>query len=129
MDNGSESNSIISLTQKLLDSISNKDWDSYLALCDEKLTGIEKESDNSLVEGLEFHKFYFDIPNDNNIAIKETILQPVIKIHGDIGIICYKRLRTTVNISTNITNSVSMMETRIWRHYNTGWKLIHFQKS
>lgn len=130
MDNGSDTNSLIFLTQKLLDSISNKDWDTYVTLCDEKVTGIEKESENNLVDGLDFHKFYFDIPNDNNIVIKETIVQPIIKIYGDIGIICYKRLRHFANITDKTVKTEFYNETRVWRNnINIGWKLMHFHKS
>ena len=130
MDNGSDTNTLINLTQKLLDSIANKDWDTYASLVEEKFTAIEKEANYNVVEGLEFHKFYFDLPNDQNIAIKENILQPLIRITGDIGIVCYKRLRTIVNIDNNTTKTEVGTETRVWRNnLNTGWRLIHFHKS
>ena len=60
MDNGSEVNTILILTQKLLDAISKKDWETYISLVDEKLSCIEPETNNNYIEGLEFHKFYFD---------------------------------------------------------------------
>jgi len=130
MDNGSDTNTLINLTQKLLDSIANKDWDTYASLVEEKFTAIEKEANYNVVEGLEFHKFYFDLPNDQNIAIKETIIQPLIRITGEIGIVCYKRLRTIVNIDNNTTKTEVGTETRVWRNnLNTGWRLIHFHKS
>ena len=73
MDNGSETNSILNLTQKLLDSMAKKDWDSYLQLIDEKSTSIEPESSNNFIEGTEFSKFYFDLPNGReNTKIKEN---------------------------------------------------------
>lgn len=53
-------NEIIHLTQGLLDAISNNDWKSYSSYCDPKITAFEPESRGHLVEGLEFHKFYFE---------------------------------------------------------------------
>ncbi len=131
MDNGSDMNSILNLTQKLLDSISGKDWETYVSLVDEKFTAIEKETDNNIVDGLEFHKFYFDLPNNNNISIKETIVQPVIKITGDVAIICYKRLRIIANAVSDTVKNELIVETRVWKkNTNIGlWKMIHFHKS
>jgi hypothetical protein len=63
MDNGSETYSVLNLTQKLLDAIANKDWEIYTELTDEKLTCVEPETGNSVCEGLEFHKTYFDARN------------------------------------------------------------------
>ena len=130
MDNGSETNSILNLTQKLLDSIAVKDWEVYISLVDEKLIAVENESENNFIEGLDFHKFYFDLPRDNNLIIKENIVTPNIKILGDVAIICYKRIRQTFSRIDNNIKSETSTETRIWRNFiNIGWKLIHFHRS
>lgn len=129
MDNGSETYSLLNLTQKLLDSIANKDWETYVSLTDEKLTCIEPETGNSICEGLEFHKTYFDIPKDEDLIIKENILQPITKVFGDVSMISYKRVRQIINkIDKSISNTISA-ETRVWRRNDGSWKMIHFHRS
>ncbi len=54
------SKEIIRLTQKLLDAIAQGDYSTYSQLCDSSLTAFEPEAPGVLVEGLSFHKFYFD---------------------------------------------------------------------
>ena len=76
MDNGSDTNSILDLTQKLLDSIAKKDWETFKNFVDEKASSIEPESSNNFIEGPDFYKFYFDLPNGQTNKIKENIIQP-----------------------------------------------------
>jgi hypothetical protein len=130
MDNGSETLSLVDLTQKLLDAIAKKDWETYLSLCDDKMSCIEPETYNSYYEGLDFHKTYFDLPDgDNNISIKENILQPTIKSFGDIAIICYKRItQVTDNSTNNVTRKISS-ETRVWRRVDSTYRLVHYHRS
>lgn len=59
MEQNNTPGQIIALTQNLLDSIAKADWDSYVELCDPSLTCFEPEAVGHLVEGLEFHHFYF----------------------------------------------------------------------
>ena len=129
MDNGSETYSVLNLTQKLLDSIANGDWETYLNLTDEKLTCIEPESGNLLLEGLEFHKTFFDLPKDENLSVKENIIQPITKVLGDVAVISYKRIRQITNLKEKTVTSVSYSETRVWRRLDVSWKMIHFHKS
>ena len=129
MDNGSETYSVLNLTQKLLDAISNKDWDIYTLLTDEKLTCVEPETDNSICEGFEFHKNYFDLPRDENLVIKENILQPVTKLLNDVAIITYKRVRQVINKREKNVEHFNSTETRVWRRVNESWKMVHFHRS
>jgi hypothetical protein len=129
MDNGSETYSLLNLTQKLLDAIVNKDWETYVSLTDEKLTCIEPETGNSICEGLEFHKTYFDMPKDENVIIKENILQPITKVFGDISIISYKRVRQVINKIDNSISNIISTETRVWRRCDGSWKMIHFHRT
>src|SRR5262245_38296851 len=52
---------LLKLTQRLLDGIASGDWATYQELCDPTLTAIEPEARGVVVEGLPFHKFYFDL--------------------------------------------------------------------
>lgn len=128
MDNGSEINSILDLTQKLLDSIAKKDWESYINLIDEKVTSIEPDSSNNFIEGMDYHKFYFDLPNGRINIIKENIIQPNLRIYGEMAIICYKRL-TQIFTDDKRCESKCCSETRIWRKTGNNWKLVHTHRS
>jgi hypothetical protein len=129
MDNGSETYSVLNLTQKLLDAIANKDWEIYTELTDEKLTCVELETGNSVCEGIEFHKTYFDIPKDENLVIKENIFQPITKLLGDVSLITYKRVRQVTNLQNKKVEHFYFTETRVWRRVNETWKMVHFHKS
>lgn len=51
---------ILLFTEKMLQAIANSDWKTYASMCDKSLTCFEPEATTHLVEGLDFHKFYFD---------------------------------------------------------------------
>ena len=52
---------LLDLNQRLLESIAKADWDAYQELCDPSLTAFEPEAMGQLVNGLDFHRFYFDL--------------------------------------------------------------------
>ena len=96
---------------------------------DEKATLIEPESSNNLVEGSDFYKFYFDLPNGRINKIKENIIQPNLRYYGDIAIICFKRLTQVFTDDNKKSESKSCTETRIWKKIANNWKLIHSHRS
>uniref|UniRef100_A0A674PPX4 calcium/calmodulin-dependent protein kinase n=1 Tax=Takifugu rubripes TaxID=31033 RepID=A0A674PPX4_TAKRU len=51
---------IIKMTEQLIEAINNGDFDAYTRICDPGLTSFEPESLGNLVEGMDFHKFYFE---------------------------------------------------------------------
>ena len=51
---------IVKVTEELLTSIAESDWDSYQKRCDATLSCFEPESIGNLVTGMSFHRFYFD---------------------------------------------------------------------
>ncbi len=55
-------NELLQVSQKLLESIVTGDWDTYASLCAADLTAFEPESRGQLVAGLDFHRFYFELP-------------------------------------------------------------------
>ena len=52
---------LLDLNQRLLDSIARGDWATYEELCDPTLTAFEPEARGQCVEGLAFHRFYFNL--------------------------------------------------------------------
>ncbi|KAH1168032.1 hypothetical protein KIL84_003515 [Mauremys mutica] len=51
---------IIKITEQLIEAINNGDFDAYTKICDPGLTSFEPEALGNLVEGMDFHKFYFE---------------------------------------------------------------------
>ncbi|KAK1788551.1 hypothetical protein P4O66_016967, partial [Electrophorus voltai] len=51
---------IIKVTEQLIEAISNGDFESYTKMCDPSVTAFEPEALGNLVEGLDFHRFYFE---------------------------------------------------------------------
>src|SRR5947209_3112089 len=54
------SEELLRLNQRLLESVAQADWATYEELCDPSLTAFEPEALGQLVEGLAFHRFYFE---------------------------------------------------------------------
>lgn len=59
---------MIKLTEQLLDGIHSGDYEIYTKLCDPQMTAFEPGALGNLVEGMDFHKFYFD--NGESLANK-----------------------------------------------------------
>uniref|UniRef100_A0A672IX91 calcium/calmodulin-dependent protein kinase n=1 Tax=Salarias fasciatus TaxID=181472 RepID=A0A672IX91_SALFA len=51
---------IIKVTEQLIESINNGDFEAYAKICDPGLTSFEPEALGNLVEGHDFHRFYFE---------------------------------------------------------------------
>ncbi|VDK28209.1 unnamed protein product [Gongylonema pulchrum] len=94
MDTQTQKQEIVRVTQQLLDAISCKDYESYSRLCDPSMTCFEPEALGNLIEGMDFHKFYFD--NNSGLRgpkIHTTLLNPNVHLMGDEGAcIAYIRL-------------------------------------
>ncbi|RVE55508.1 hypothetical protein OJAV_G00235550 [Oryzias javanicus] len=51
---------IIKITEQLIEAVNNGDFEAYAKICDPGLTSFEPEGLGNLVEGMDFHRFYFD---------------------------------------------------------------------
>lgn len=120
---------IIKLTQRLIAAITMGDFESYSKLCDEKMTCFEPESKGNLVEGLDFHKYYFDNLTKNHSApTNTTILCPhVILLSEDSACISYICLVQMMIDEKPVTTQRE--ETRVWQRKGSKWVCVHFHKS
>lgn len=120
---------ILNLTQKLLDSIPAGDWDTYLDLCDETLSCFEPEARGQLVHGHEFHKFYFDNLS-HRLPVNTTITAPHIRVIGEtVAVISYVRLQQRMGPDGSCSTQ-RHEETRVWElRGDQGWKLVHLHRS
>src|SRR5262249_58088340 len=52
---------LLQLNARLLACIATKDWATYQDLCDPSLTAMEPEAKGQIVDGMEFHRWYFNL--------------------------------------------------------------------
>jgi len=118
---------LLHLNQRLLDSIAQADWATYQELCDASLTAFEPEAAGQLVEGLDFHRFYFQLGGAKS-SHNTTMCGPRVRLLGDAAVVTYVRLnqRTT---DTGKPVTTAFEETRIWQRKDGGWKHVHFHRS
>ena len=118
---------LLQLNQRLLNSITQGDWKTYEELCDPELTCIEPESRGQVVEGLAFHKFYFELGGVRG-RHHTTMTSSRVRLFGDIAIISYVRLLQRLN-SAGTAETVASAETRVWQRRDGRWRHVHFHRS
>uniref|UniRef100_A0A4W3HBJ7 calcium/calmodulin-dependent protein kinase n=1 Tax=Callorhinchus milii TaxID=7868 RepID=A0A4W3HBJ7_CALMI len=121
---------IIKATEQLIEAISNGDFEAYTKMCDPGVTAFEPEALGNLVEGLDFHRFYFEnLWSKNNKPVHTTILNPHIHLIGDEAA-CIAYIRITQYIDSNgLPRTAQSEETRIWHRRDGKWQIVHFHRS
>ncbi|XP_041065998.1 calcium/calmodulin-dependent protein kinase type II subunit beta isoform X36 [Carcharodon carcharias] len=121
---------IIKLTEQLIEAINNGDFEAYAKICDPGLTSFEPEALGNLVEGMDFHRFYFDnLLSKNSKPIHTTILNPHVHLIGeDAACIAYIRLTQYIDIQGRPRTTQSE-ETRVWHRRDSKWQNVHFHCS
>ncbi|KAJ8248459.1 hypothetical protein GJAV_G00242240 [Gymnothorax javanicus] len=94
---------IIKITEQLIEAINNGDFEAYTRICDPGLTSFEPEALGNLVEGMDFHKFYFEnLLSKNSKPVHTTILNPHVHLIGeDAACIAYIRLTQYIDSQVN----------------------------
>ncbi|XP_063066021.1 calcium/calmodulin-dependent protein kinase type II subunit beta isoform X9 [Engraulis encrasicolus] len=125
---------IIKLTEQLIEAVNNGDFEAYAKICDPGLTSFEPEALGNLVEGMDFHRFYFEnrersLLAKNSKPIHTTILNPHVHLIGeDAACIAYIRLTQYVDGQGRPRSSQSE-ETRVWHRREAKWQNVHFHCS
>ncbi|XP_016351716.1 calcium/calmodulin-dependent protein kinase type II delta chain-like isoform X11 [Sinocyclocheilus anshuiensis] len=121
---------IIKITEQLIEAINNGDFEAYAKICDPGLTCFEPEALGNLVEGMDFHRFYFEnLLSKNSKPIHTTILNPHVHLIGDeAACIAYIRLTQYVDEQGRPRSSQSE-ETRVWHRRDSKWQNVHFHCS
>ncbi|KAK0398916.1 hypothetical protein QR680_002811 [Steinernema hermaphroditum] len=128
---------IVRVTQQLLDAISCKDYESYAKLCDPSMTCFEPETLGNLIEGMDFHRFYFDTSASSaassasrKLQIHTTLLNPNVHLMGEEGA-CIAYVRLTQYVDKNgEARTRQAQETRVWQKRNgRGWLSVHVHRS
>ncbi len=119
---------VIQVTQQLLDAVSAADWKTYEQLCDPSLTAYEPEARGQLVEGMDFHRFYFELGGAEGLH-NTTMAAPHVRLLGeDVAIVCYVRLLQHQPGGT-APRTERFEETRVWVRRPEGWRHVHFHRS
>ncbi|XP_066899163.1 calcium/calmodulin-dependent protein kinase type II subunit beta isoform X12 [Kogia breviceps] len=121
---------IIKITEQLIEAVNNGDFEAYAKICDPGLTSFEPEALGNLVEGMDFHRFYFEnLLAKNSKPIHTTILNPHVHVIGeDAACIAYIRLTQYVDGQGRPRTSQSE-ETRVWHRRDGKWQNVHFHCS
>ncbi|XP_028318034.1 calcium/calmodulin-dependent protein kinase type II subunit beta isoform X2 [Gouania willdenowi] len=121
---------IIKITEQLIEAVNNGDFEAYAKICDPALTSFEPEALGNLVEGMDFHRFYFDnLLCKNSKAIHTTILNPHVHVIGeDAACIAYIRLTQFMD-GVGRPRSSQSEETRVWQRRDGRWQNVHFHCS
>lgn len=114
--------------QRLLDSIAAGDWETYTQLCVGDLTAFEPESAGHLVEGMDFHRFYFELGGVKG-PHNTTLSSPHVRMLGDqAAVVSYVRLVQRLD-ETGSPVVVRSEETRVWQRIEGAWRHVHFHRS
>ena len=118
---------ILQLNQRLLDAIATADWASYEALCHPELTAFEPEARGQRVQGLGFHRFYFDLGAPTQ-ALHTTMVDPRVCMLGDDAalVTCIRLVQAQTDQGPVTTRNE---ETRIWHRRDLHWRHTHFHRS
>ncbi|KAL3050552.1 hypothetical protein OYC64_012558 [Pagothenia borchgrevinki] len=121
---------IIKMTEQLIEAINNGDFEAYTRICDPGLTSFEPEALGNLVEGMDFHKFYFEnLLSKNSKPVHTTILNPHVHLIGEeAACIAYIRLTQFMDAQGR-PRSCQSEETRVWHRREAKWLNVHFHCS
>ena len=118
---------LLELNRLLLESIEAGDWETYARLCDSSLTAREPEGVGHLIEGMAFHRHYFDNRREGPPR-NTTIVSPHVRLLGDVAVVTYVRLTQSMDEAGHHTTTPAE-ETRVWQKQDGVWKHVHFHRS
>ncbi len=119
---------LLELNQRLLDSIAGGDWETYVDLCDPSLTAFEPEARGHLVEGMDFHRFYFDRKRPTGES-NTTMASPQVRLLGDkVALVTCVRLIQHDGLDGQPVTA-RFEETRLWQRQDGRWQHVHFHRS
>jgi hypothetical protein len=127
MANDEITEELLQLTRRLLECIAQGDWATYETLCDATLTAFEPEAQGQLVEGLEFHHYYFRVGGVRG-PYHTTLCAPRVRLLQDVAIVTYVRINQRLG-PDGLPHESAFEETRVWQRQQGTWKHVHFHRS
>ncbi|KAL4640637.1 calcium/calmodulin-dependent protein kinase type II subunit delta-like [Arapaima gigas] len=107
---------IIKLTELLIEATNNGDFKAYMKMCDPTLTSFEPEALGNLVEGHDFHHFYFEQATARGSRpVHTALLSPHVHLMGD-SAACDAYIHLTEHVDDSGTPCTTQFEeTRVWQ--------------
>lgn len=122
---------ILAINQAMLNSVAGGDWEHYSQVCSDDVSCFEAESEGHLVEGLSFHRYYFDLPNDGHSVpspVTVTMARPHLRwLSDDAVVLSYTRLTQRLQSGEPMTSRCC--ETRVWQRIANRWLQVHVHRS
>jgi len=118
---------LLALNRRLLESIVAGDWATYEELCDPSLTCFEPETRGQWVEGMDFHRFYFNLGGSSG-PVNITVSTPHVRLMGDVAVISFIRIVQKLDGNGNPITTRSE-ETRVWQQQAGRWRHVHFHRT
>ena len=118
---------VLDLNRRLLTSIAEGDWNTYVALCHPTLTAFEPESRGCLVEGLDFHRFYFERGGPAGPQ-NATMVSAQVRLMGEAAVVSYVRLVQRQDDQGKPVTA-RFEETHVWQCHEGDWRHVHFHRS
>jgi len=122
---------IFAANQKLLDAIVGGDWKTYADLCDPTLTCLEPEARGHVMEGMAFHKFYFDLPAPSPKPAVGTLVT-MARPHSVSDSGARRPTRRHPPSGARAAGepvTAAVEETRVWQKQGGAWKHVHVHRS
>ena len=128
---------VLQANHSLLDAIVALDWEGYARLTDPNVTCYEPEAPGALVEGLEFHRFYFDALTPSH-HVNTTLIDERVRFLGtgySAALVTYTRLTQSIRGGGGGAGPVPVTsraeESRIWERSTEDdtWRNVHFHRS
>ena len=123
---------ILAINQAMLESVASGNWEHYSQVCSADISCFEAESVGHLVEGLPFHRYYFNLaseePNNAPAKVTVTMARPHLRwLNDDAVVLSYTRLTQTLQSGEPITSRCC--ETRVWQRIDNTWQQVHVHRS
>ncbi|NXA59107.1 KCC2D kinase, partial [Mohoua ochrocephala] len=127
---------IIKVTEQLIEAINNGDFEAYTKICDPGLTSFEPEALGNLVEGMDFHRFYFENGKYSLFISKEYYFSEfcyrcfsVCFCSAHSHITGHLRERRRYMDGSGMPKTMQSEETRVWHRRDGKWQNVHFHRS
>ncbi|NXV58038.1 KCC2D kinase, partial [Molothrus ater] len=131
---------IIKVTEQLIEAINNGDFEAYTKICDPGLTSFEPEALGNLVEGMDFHRFYFENGKYSSFISKSS---SGVLFFSEFCYRCFSVCFCSAHshITGHLTGQRRYMdgsgmpktmqseETRVWHRRDGKWQNVHFHRS
>ncbi|KAF1562736.1 Calcium/calmodulin-dependent protein kinase type II delta chain, partial [Eudyptes schlegeli] len=122
---------IIKVTEQLIEAINNGDFEAYTKICDPGLTSFEPEALGNLVEGMDFHRFYFE---NGKHSFFISVNLHLITFFSEVCYMCFSVCFCCAHPHIighlgGMPKTMQSEETRVWHRRDGKWQNVHFHRS